>query len=315
MVRLDALSGWGVLCGLALGVGLWSLASLMPRLSRPRLATRVAPYVVDVSAGARELLSRRTVDPLPVVGALFAPAFARLRSLLGSLLGGDGTTKLRLRQSSSTLTVEAFRSRQLAWGIGAALLALAVPLALTRVQPIAPALVAAIVVVAAAAGIVLRDRMLQRSAAKRLARITSELPTVLEFLTLSLSAGEGILDSLRRIGRVSHGELAAELSAVVTEVNTGVPLAESLTGLARGIRLPALTRCVEQVTGALERGTPLAEVLRAQAQDARDAAKHELLEVAGKKEVAMLVPLVFLILPVTIVFAIYPGIFVLQFGL
>jgi tight adherence protein C len=31
--------------------------------------------------------------------------------------------------------------------------------------------------------------------------------------------------------------------------------------------------------------------------------------------VAMLVPLVFLILPVTIVFAIYPGIFVLQFGL
>ena len=76
MVRLDALSGWGVLCGLALGVGLWSLASLMPRLSRPRLATRVAPYVVDVSAGARELLSRRTVDPLPVVGALFAPAFS-----------------------------------------------------------------------------------------------------------------------------------------------------------------------------------------------------------------------------------------------
>ena len=315
MVRLDALSGWGVLCGLALGVGLWSLVSLMPRLSRPRLVTRVAPYVVDVSAGARELLSRRTVDPLPVVGALFAPAFARLRSLLGSMLGGDGTTELRLRQSSSTLTVEAFRSRQLAWGIGAALLALAVPLALTRVQPIAPALVAAIVVVAAAAGIVLRDRMLQRSAAKRLARITSELPTVLEFLTLSLSAGEGILDSLRRVGRVSRGELAAELSAVVTEVNTGVPLAESLTVLAAGMRLPALSRCVEQVTGALERGTPLAEVLRAQAQDARDDAKHELLEVAGKKEVAMLVPLVFLILPVTIVFAIYPGIFVLQFGL
>ena len=315
MVRLDALSGWGVLCGIALGVGLWSLASLMPRLSRPRLATRVAPYVVDVSAGARELLSRRTVDPLPVVGALFAPAFARLRSMLGSVLGGSATIELRLRQSSSALTVEAFRSRQLAWGIGAALLALAVPLALTRVQPIAPALVAAIVVVAAAAGIVLRDRMLQRSAEKRLARITSELPTVLEFLTLSLSAGEGILDSLRRVGRVSRGELAAELSAVVTEVNTGVPLAESLTVLAAGMRLPALSRCVEQVTGALERGTPLAEVLRAQAQDARDDAKHELLEVAGKKEVAMLVPLVFLILPVTIVFAIYPGIFVLQFGL
>jgi tight adherence protein C len=304
-----------VLCGLALGLGLWSLASLVPRLSRPRLATRVAPYVVDVSAGARDLLSRRTVDPLPVVGALFAPAFERLRSLLGSALGGGATIERRLRQSASPLTVEAFRSRQLAWGIGTALLGLAVPLALARVRPIAPPLVGAIVLVAAALGIVVCDRMLQRAALKRLARITSELPTVLEFLTLSLSAGEGILDALRRVGRVSHGELAGELSGVVTEVNTGVPLAESLNALAAGIRLPALTRCVEQVTGALERGTPLAEVLRAQAQDARDDAKRELLEVAGKKEVAMLVPLVFLILPVTIVFAIYPGIFVLQFGL
>jgi tight adherence protein C len=183
------------------------------------------------------------------------------------------------------------------------------------VRPIAPGLVAAIVLVAAACGIILRDRMLQRAAQKRLARITGELPTVLEFLTLSLSAGEGILDGLRRVGRVSHGELAVELSRVMTDVNTGVPLAEALNTLASGIRLPALTRCVEQMTGALERGTPLAEVLRAQAQDARDDAKRELLEMAGKKEVAMLVPLVFLILPVTIVFAIYPGIFVLQFGL
>ena len=315
MVRLDALSGWAVLCGLGLGLGLWSLASLVPRLSRPRLVTRVAPYVVDVSAGARELVARRSVDPLPAVGALFGPAFERLRTLLGSVLGGGATIEMRLRQASLTLTVEAFRSRQLAWGIGVALLGLAVPLAWARVRPIAPPMVAAIVVVAAVFGIALCDRMLQRAAVKRLARITAELPSVLEFLTLSLSAGEGILDALRRVGRVSHGELAGELSVIVAEVNTGVPLAESLNTLASGMRLPALTRCIEQVTGALERGTPLAEVLRAQAQDARDDAKRELLELAGKKEVAMLVPLVFLILPVTIVFAIYPGIFVLQFGL
>jgi tight adherence protein C len=66
--------------------------------------------------------------------------------------------------------------------------------------------------------------------------------------------------------------------------------------------------------GALERGTPLAEVLRAQAHDARGVAKRELMESGGKKEVMMLVPLVFLILPLTIVFAIFPGIFVLRSG-
>ena len=41
-------------------------------------------------------------------------------------------------------------------------------------------------------------------------------------------------------------------------------------------------------------------MLRAQAQDSREEGKRHLLEAAGKKEVAMLVPLVFLILPVTI---------------
>ena len=178
-----------------------------------------------------------------------------------------------------------------------------------------PALLLPIIAVSIIIGILVCDRMLQHAAAKRLARITGELPTVLEFLTLSLAAGEGILNALRRIGRASNGELAAELGVVVERVNTGVLLAESLTALAGGLRLPALTRCIEQLNGALERGTPLAEVLRAQAQDARVEAKRELLEMAGKKEVAMLGPLVFFILPVTIVFAIYPGIFVLQVGL
>ena len=315
MVHLNALTGWGVLCGLALGVGLWSLASLVPPLGRPRLATRVAPYLVDVSAGARDVLSRQTVDPLPVVGALFGPAFLWLRRLLGSVLGGTETIERRLRQSGSPRTVEGFRSRQLVWGLAGAGTGLAGAVLLSWERPSPFPTPVAIVAVSAAAGLALCDRMLVRAATARLARITGELPTVLEFLTLSLSAGEGILDALRRVGRVSRGELATEFSAVVTAVNTGVPLAEALNTLAAGVRLPALTRCIEQLTGALERGTPLAEVLRAQAQDARDDAKRGLLEVAGKKEVAMLVPLVFLILPVTIVFAVYPGIVVLQLGL
>ena len=67
--------------------------------------------------------------------------------------------------------------------------------------------------------------------------------------------------------------------------------------------------------GALERGTPLVEVLRAQAQDARDDSKRELLEIAGRKELAMMFPLVFMILPITICFAIFPGLVVLQLGM
>ena len=133
-------------------------------------------------------------------------------------------------------------------------------------------------------------------------------------LFLSLSAGEGILDSIRRVSRTSSGELSREFAGVVAEVHTGVPIASALQTLSRSIQLPEVTRFVDQVTGALDRGSPLAEVLRAQAQDSRDQTKRTLLELAGKKEVAMLVPLVFLILPMTVLFAVFPGLVVLQAG-
>jgi tight adherence protein C len=172
-----------------------------------------------------------------------------------------------------------------------------------------------VVAVFAAGGVAVRDYLLQRQARGRLERMATELPTVLEFLTLSLSAGEGILDAVRRVARVGSGELAGELAKVVADVNTGLPFGDSLAAASRALDLPPFTRFVDQVTGALDRGTPLVEVLRAQAQDSRDDAKRQLLELAGRKEVAMLFPLVFLILPITIAFAIFPGILVLQMGL
>ena len=305
---------WAALCGLALGLGLWLLVSLAPRLSRPSLAVRIAPHVLDVSPFARELLDRRTVDPLPVFGLLLEPITRRLRRAIDVVVGGSDTTVRRLRQAGLRISVDAFRSRQLVWATTAAGLAVVVAVVGAQFTPVNPGTAAAFVVVAAVLGFLGRDYVLQRQAARRSARIADELPTVLEFLTLSLSAGEGILDGLRRVSRVSSGELAGELGGVTTAVASGLPLSITLTTLARELQLPAFTRAVEQITGALERGTPLADVLRAQAQDSRDDSKRALLELSGKKEVAMLVPVVFLILPTTVLFAIFPGIFVLQVG-
>jgi len=314
VVPVTGALAWAALCGLALGLGLWLLVSLAPRLSRPSLAVRIAPHVLDVSPFARELLDRRTVDPLPVFGLLLEPVTRRLRRAIDVVVGGSETTVRRLRQAGLRISVDAFRSRQLVWATTAAILAVVVAVVGAQFTPVNPGTAAAFVVVTAVLGFLGRDYVLQRQAARRTARIADELPTVLEFLTLSLSAGEGILDGLRRVSRVSSGELAGELGGVTTAVASGLPLSTTLTTLARELQLPAFTRAVEQITGALERGTPLADVLRAQAQDSRDDSKRALLELSGKKEVAMLVPVVFLILPTTVLFAIFPGIFVLQVG-
>lgn len=311
---MSAPLAWALFCGCALGIGLWSIVSTLPRLSRPRLAQRLAPYILDVSAEARAFLGRTTVDPIPVLGSLFAPAFGAIKRLLSAVLGGADGIERRLHQSGSERTVDQFRSEQVVWalcaGAGAGAVVVVTPVFLAVPWPAALALP----VLAGCCGALLRDWILGRAATARLARMQAELPTILEFLTLSLSAGEGILDSLARVSRTSTGELSREFAGVVADIHIGIPLHAALTSMARRLHLPAVTRLVDQICGALDRGTPLADVLRAQAQDSRDLAKRALLEVAGRKEVAMLVPLVFLILPMTILFAVFPGLFILQAG-
>ena len=75
-----------------------------------------------------------------------------------------------------------------------------------------------------------------------------------------------------------------------------------------------VTRLCEAIIVALERGTPLAEVLRSQAADVREAARQDLMEEGGRREIAQMVPVVFLVLPITVVFALFPGLFVLRLG-
>jgi tight adherence protein C len=314
VVRVTPLIALAVPVGVTLGLGLWTLLGLVPRVGAMRLAARVAPYIADVSPEAREFLDRRPAEPLPFVGGLLAPAGRRIRSALVAVFGGDDSVERRLRQAGWTLTVEALRGRQLLGGVAGAGVGVLFAVAIARSSGVSPLLLGVTVAVCAAIGVLLPDQLLSRAARARRDRIAAELPTVLEFLTLSLSAGEAVLDALRRVARAGNGDLAREIAVVVAQVNAGVPLAIALERCADEIQLPALSRTVDQLVGALDRGTPLVDVLRAQAQDSRDDAKRSVLEAAGKKEIAMLVPLVFLILPVTVAFAIFPGVMVLQLG-
>ncbi|WP_136707985.1 type II secretion system F family protein [Agromyces sp. H66] len=314
MVPLSAVAPLGILLGATLGLGLWLVTSAVPRIGRPRLMERVAPYVADLSPEARAILARRVADPTPVLGLVVLPAARRLRSFVSAWLGGGDTIAKRLRQAGSSASVERFRGEQLAWAAAAFAVASALVIAAPTFSAMPAILRVAFPFVFAALGAVVRDWMLQRRARRRLARISSELPTVLEFLTLSLTAGEGMLDAIRRIASAGSGELPGEFARVVTSVGAGASLGAALADLRDELEHPALARALDQVLGALDRGAPLATVLRAQAGDAREEAKRTIIELAGRKEIAMLVPLIFLILPVTVAFALFPGYLVLQAG-
>ncbi|MRH29661.1 type II secretion protein F [Microbacterium sp. SYP-A9085] len=298
-----------VVLGGALGTGGLLLLVLMPRWGAPGLERRIAPYIRDVT------------DPqgvTPLVGVSM-PSVIWDRVQAGSAVFGGASDAVgrRLRQAGRRADeqgVAAYRARRLIWMLGGLVLGGLVTVGLVLSGRFStPAVV--VPVVAAAVGAVGCDALLARAARARVARVQEELPTVLEFLALCLSAGEGILDSLRRVGQVGAGELTAEIRAAVLAVGTGSTLAESLTAMARGLDIPALTRAVDHIVAALDRGAPLAHVLQAQAADAREDAKRALIEQAGRKEILMLLPLVFLILPLSVLFAVFPGVFMLRLGI
>jgi tight adherence protein C len=108
--------------------------------------------------------------------------------------------------------------------------------------------------------------------------------------------------------------LSQELSRALAQVRTGTPLVDALDELGQRTGNPSIIRFVDGIAVATSRGTPLAEVLRAQAADVREHGRRALMEVSGKKEVGMLVPVVLFVLPVTVVFALYPTLAVLQLG-
>lgn len=296
-----------VVLGTALGLGVCLLLSLAPRWGAPSLARRIAPYIRDVTATTG-------FDGSPVAPGGRIALWSALQARFARALGGDEGVARRLRRAGRPVDVARFRGRQLAWAVAGLALGGALAVALVLAGRGTPSL--GLLPPLAAVGAALAcDAWLTRSARARVARIEEELPTVLEFLALCLSAGEGILDSLRRVSAVGAGELTAELRAVVVAVGTGSTLSESLSRLSSQLDIPALSRSIDQLVAAIDRGAPLAQVLHAQALDAREDAKRGLIERAGRKEIYMLFPLVFLILPLSVLFAVFPGIFMLRLGI
>lgn len=308
---MSALLGAGL--GVVAGGGAWLVVTGTPLTRRPSLDDRLAPYLRDAPRPSRLLVRDDVLTPFPTLERLLRPVLRDLAATVERALGGTTSARRRLDQTGGLRTLEQFRAEQVIWGACGLGAALALVLLLT-VSGDAPGPLAALVIaVSATVGAALaRDRWLSREVARREERMLQEFPTVAELLALAVTAGEGPVGALERVTRVTSGELSKELSRALSEARAGASLVQALEGLAARTTLAPLARFVDGVAVAVERGTPLADVLRAQAVDVREAGKRQLLESAGRREIAMMVPVVFLVLPVTVVFALYPGFYGLR---
>ena len=158
------------------------------------------------------------------------------------------------------------------------------------------------------------DRALTLRARRRQRAIDAAVPDCAELLALAVAAGESIPAAIERVAGCAGGPLGEELVLTAGHIRNGMPSVRALAQLDERTDSPALTRLARTLTTAIERGSPLASVLHDQARDQRERSLAALMEEGGRREIAMLLPVVFLILPVTVLFALYPGLIALDFA-
>ena len=310
---MSAVGPLAVLAGALLGSGL--LLVLERLLYRTTFADRVAPHLRPVIAASR-LLSPGTADrtPFGTLERILRPVLRDAGRRLNRLSPANGPLTVRLEQAGGVKTVLDFRAEQVLWSGAGFLAGGALGVLLAGNGRIGAAAVVLGTAACTVAGFLLRDYLLTQQIRRRNARILAEFPSLAEMMALAVGAGESAVGALERVSS-AQGELAGEFRKVLARTRSGMPLTEALQDFSDRIRLAPLARFVDGVSVAVDRGTPLADVMRAQAQDVRDAARRDLMETAGKKEIGMMAPVIFGILPLTVLFAVFPGLALLRLGL
>lgn len=294
----------GGVLGLLFGLGVLLLAAAVLAARRTPLALRVHPWLSELPERPD---ARPGVPEASAVGGVLGIVARRLAGSIERVLGGGDSIRRKLVRADLDLSVHDFRVRQAIWGL-VAFVATAVPgglLALASPERAVPLLVCCLV--AGVLGVLLCENHLSSRVARREREVLAEFPTIAELLALAVAAGEAPAAALARVTERSSGALTSDLRRLLAAVRTGTPLAVAFDDLAARSGLPVVSRFAEGMAVAIERGTPLADVLHAQAADVREAGRRALIEAGARKEIAMMVPVVFLVLPVVIVFAFYPG--------
>lgn len=302
-----SLTTWGALLGATTAAGLLLVAARLRVVRRPQLAARVLPYLRDLPQAGRPV-ARPADGSSSVVVAVFGPLLRSLAESVERVLGGATSVRRRLARAGLERSVHEFRIEQVQWGLVAFSVAAAWGLLRTLGDPGAVVSSALVCAIAFVVGVLGRDHHLSAQVRTRERRILAEFPTVAELLALAVAAGESPVGALDRVVSRSGGELSTDLGRVLAQVRTGEPVGSAFDTLAATSGLPLVSRFAQGVATAVERGTPLADVLHAQAADVREAGRRELIESAARREVLMMVPVVFLVLPVTILFAFWPGV-------
>lgn len=161
--------------------------------------------------------------------------------------------------------------------------------------------------IAVPAGLLAAESQLHRRANRRRAVLARQVLPLTQTLALAVSAGETAAEALASAAGVAAEPMRRWLLEIDAQIRSGRSLEAALTEVSDALEVPGFSLLADTLVAASERGAPLAATLVAQVRDTRDRHRAEALERAGRSDIAMLVPVVFAVLPAVVVVALYPG--------
>lgn len=139
---------------------------------------------------------------------------------------------------------------------------------------------------------------------KRMKDITRGLPSAIDLIALSMSAGLDFPGAIRQVLDKSGNTddaLYEELQLMLQELKLGRTRKQALQEFQKRVPIESVTEFVGSVVQAEERGNPLVETLQVQAEAARRRRTVRAEEMAAKAGVQMILPMTLLLLAVLLV--------------
>lgn len=151
-------------------------------------------------------------------------------------------------------------------------------------------------------------RKITRTEVKQ-SEINEELVSILQMLSIMVSAGESPMSAMKYVSKRSEGILPSLIKQSFMKYEDGRTLTQTLDFIATATGSSQVRRLTNSIQIAIHRGTPILEVLNNQVLALNKQINFNLMKLSGKSEITLLIPVVFLILPVSISFAIWPSIY------
>jgi len=141
---------------------------------------------------------------------------------------------------------------------------------------------------------------------RRARRLRFELPVVTDAISLHIIAGESVATALQQFTEQSSGVASDEIECALDEVASGRGMAEALQRNVHRTADPEAGRLYTLLAHAHDTGGRLAEALGDLGTDYRAALARDVTAEGGRRALATYGPVLALMVPVTLIFLLYP---------